>query len=255
MKGNSLRIGSLFSGSGMLDYAVQGVLGGTTAWHSEMDDAASEVLSVRFPGVPNLGDITKVPWGHVQAVDVLCGGFPCQDVSAAGRRAGIATDTRSGLWNLFADAIDALKPGLVVIENVRGLLSAEAHRDMESVDAVVGDGPGRPVLRAAGAVLGDLADLGYDARWATVSASSVGAPHRRDRVFVVAYPRDGGVPEWARSARRESEQRPPVGAIPGCRSSEPVELLSTPQSRDYKGVPSDGFNNANLCRMPNGQQR
>lgn len=181
-----MRIGSLFSGAGGLDLAVEQVFGGRTVWHCELDPAASKVLAHRWPGVPNLGDITAVDWSTVEATDILCGGFPCQDVSAAGRRAGIAVGTRSGLWLEFANAIDRLRPRIVVIENVRGLLSGYAHRTVESVNFAVGDGTGRPVLRAAGAVLGDLADLGYDAQWVTVSAASVGAPHRRERVFILA---------------------------------------------------------------------
>lgn len=209
-----MKIGSLFSGAGGLDLAVQAVFGGEVVWHAEIDKAASKVLAYRFPGVPNLGDISAVDWADVPAVDVLCGGFPCQDVSAAGKRAGIKDGTRSGLWAVFADAIDALRPQWVVIENVRGLLSATAHRDVESDDAAMGDRAGRPVLRAAGAVLGDLADLGYDAQWATVAAADVGAPHRRERVFIVASAtnaddrihksKSGAVPGAAEGGQRSS---------------------------------------------------
>ncbi len=110
-------------------------------------------------------------------------------MSAAGKRAGIKDGTRSGLWSVFAEAIDVLRPRYVVIENVRGLLSAAAHR-MEPDEATVGNGTSGPVLRAAGAVLGDLADLGYDAQWATVAAADVGAPHRRERVFILATAAD-----------------------------------------------------------------
>lgn len=182
------RIGSLFSGAGGLDLAVEHVTGGRTVWHCEADPDASKVLAAHWPDVPNLGDITAVDWLAVEPVDVLCGGFPCQDVSAAGRRAGIASGTRSGLWLEYAEAINQLRPQLVVIENVRGLLSGYAHRAMEPGPDDLGDRSSRPLLRAAGAVLGDLADLGYDARWTTVAASEVGAPHRRERVFIVAYP-------------------------------------------------------------------
>ena len=194
-----LKIGSLFSGAGGLDMAVESVFGGEVIWQSEVDRAASKVLAYRFPSAPNLGDITQIDWKTVESPDVLCGGFPCQDVSAAGRRAGIKDGTRSGLWAIFAEAIDALRPQYVVIENVRGLLSAAAHRTVEDDagdylepdPAGVGDGSVRPVLRAAGAVLGDLADLGYDAQWTTVAASTIGAPHRRERVFIVAADRGG----------------------------------------------------------------
>ena len=185
-----MRIGSLFSGAGGLDMAVEAVFGGRTVWHSEIDKAASKVLAHRWPDVPNLGSITEIDWAAVEPVDVLCGGFPCQDVSSAGKRAGIKDGTRSGLWAVFADAIDALRPQYVIIENVRGLLSATAHRAVESADAVVGDRSDRPVLRAIGAVLGDLSDFGYDATWATVAAASVGAPHRRERVFILATDTD-----------------------------------------------------------------
>jgi DNA (cytosine-5)-methyltransferase 1 len=195
----SLKIGSLFTGAGGLDMAVTAIFGGEVVWHSEIDKDASKVLEHHFPNTPNLGNIAEIDWSTVEPVDVLCGGFPCQDVSSAGKRAGIKQGTRSGLWSVFATAIEAIRPRYVVIENVRGLLSAKAHRNVEPAEGVVGGAPeaeagaaADPVLRAAGAVLGDLSDLGYDAQWATVSASSVGAPHRRDRVFILATPRPEG---------------------------------------------------------------
>lgn len=186
-----LRLGSLFSGAAGLDRAVENVFGARTVWHCELDPAASKVLAHHYPNTPNLGDITQVNWGAVEPVDILCGGFPCQDVSSAGRRAGLKDGTRSGLWNIFADTIEQLRPHLVVIENVRGLLNAAAHRPMESNTDGVGDRDSQPVLRAIGAVLGDLSDLGYDAQWVTVPASAVGAPHRRERVFILAYDASG----------------------------------------------------------------
>ena len=190
-----LRIGSFFSGAGGLDMAVEKVFGGRVVWQFEIDPAASKVLEYRFPEAPNLGDITAVNWQAYNEivpellvpVDVLCGGFPCQDVSAAGRRAGIREGTRSGLWSVFSDAIDALRPTWVVIENVRGLLSARADRNVEPDEAVMGERSDGLVLRAAGAVLGDLAEMGYDAQWTTFAASQVGAPHHRERIFIVAY--------------------------------------------------------------------
>lgn len=182
-----LKIGSLFSGYGGLDLAAAEVLGGEVAWHCEWDDAPSKILAHHFPDIPNFRDVSLVDFTQVPSVDVLTGGFPCQDVSLAGRRAGLKDGTRSGLWSEFARAIDELHPSLVVIENVRGLLSAEADRNMEPDAWLVGDGDSRPSLRALGAVLGDLADLGYDAEWCGVRAADAGAPHGRFRVFVVAY--------------------------------------------------------------------
>lgn len=185
-----MRIGSLFSGGGMLDVAATTVFGGEVAWHAEVDPAASRVLARHWPRVSNHGDITRVDWRAVDPVDVLTGGFPCQDVSAAGRRAGLATGTRSGLWSHMATAIDVLRPRYVLIENVTGLLHARAIRDMESGPDAVGDDSAGSVLRAAGAVLGDLASLGFDAEWLCLRASAIGFAHHRARVVILAYPAD-----------------------------------------------------------------
>jgi DNA (cytosine-5)-methyltransferase 1 len=185
-----MKIGSLFSGYGGLDLAVKAVTGAEVAWHCEWEDAPSKVLEANFPSVPNFHDVSKVDWESVEPVDILTGGFPCQDLSLAGRRAGLKEGTRSGLWLEFAKAIEVLKPRLVVIENVRGLLSAEAHSDLEPCEWCMGEvGNGEPLLRALGAVLGSLADIGYDARWTGLRAADAGAPHNRFRIFIVAYPR------------------------------------------------------------------
>ena len=184
-----MKIGSLFSGYGGLDLAVSQVFDAEVAWHCEWEDAPSKILEANFPGVPNFRDVTQVDWAAVEPVDILTGGFPCQDVSLAGRRAGMGEGTRSGLWSEFAKAIEVIRPRWVVIENVRGLLSAKAGGHLEHCAWCVGEaGDGEPPLRALGAVLGDLADLRYDARWAGVRASDAGAPHQRFRVFVIAYP-------------------------------------------------------------------
>lgn len=162
--------------------AVEHVFGGTVVWHSEIDKAASKLLAYRYPDIPNLGDISAIDWSDVPAIDILCGGFPCQDVSLAAsyRRQGMRPDNRSGLWSHMATAIQETNPKVVVIENVRGLLSAKAHRGVGFQYANLDP------LRAAGAVLGDLADLGFDAAWTTLAASEVGAPHGRPRVFIIA---------------------------------------------------------------------
>ncbi|MBF6540778.1 DNA cytosine methyltransferase [Nocardia farcinica] len=218
------RVGSLFSGAGGLDLAALDLFpDASMAWHAEVDDAASNVLAYRWPGVPNLGDVTKVDWSTVEPVDVLCGGFPCQDVSLAGRRAGLGEGTRSGLWSYMFDAITRLRPRFVLIENVRGLLSAKAIRGVESGDGVVGEGGGGS-LRALGAVLGDLSSIGFDADWTLVRASDVGACHQRARVFVLAYPADTDL------TRHE--------LLAGCSvepSSGVTRLLPTPQVADVTG--------------------
>ena len=188
---SQMKIGSLFSGYGGLDIAVSEVTGAEVAWHCEWEDAPSRILERNFPGVPNFRDVSKVDWATVEPVDILTGGFPCQDLSLAGKRAGLKDGTRSGLWSEFAEAIRVIQPSLVVIENVRGLLSGSAtNSELEWCAWCMGEaGDGEPVLRALGAVLGDLAGLGYDARWSGVRAADAGAPHNRFRVFIVAYPR------------------------------------------------------------------
>jgi DNA (cytosine-5)-methyltransferase 1 len=187
-----VKIGSLFSGYGGLDLAVMNVTGAEVAWHCEWEDAPSAILDKHFPGVPNFKDVSKVDFTQVEPVDILTGGFPCQDLSLAGKRAGLKDGTRSGLWSEFKRAIEEIKPRLVVIENVRGLLSATAaNPDLESCPFCMGDsGDGEPSMRALGAVLADLASIGMDAKWTGVRAADAGAPHNRFRVFIIAYPQN-----------------------------------------------------------------
>lgn len=234
----NLRLGSLFSGClcGGLDMAANSVFGSSTAWHCEFEDAPSRVLAHHWPNVPNHRDVTTVDWSTVEPVDILAGGFPCQDLSLAGRRAGMRPGTRSGLWADFRTAIDLLSPSIVVIENVRGLLSGCAESDLESCPGCVGDGEHRPVLRALGRVLGDLADLGFDAEWGGIRAADVGAPHGRYRVFVVAYServRRGS----GRFARPVEAARGWSSAIGSGRDRTPVELFRTPVADEDGGGP------------------
>jgi DNA (cytosine-5)-methyltransferase 1 len=183
-----LTIGSLFSGYGGLDLAVSQHYDAEVIWHCEWDEAPSKILAKHFPNVPNYKDVTKIDFSQVAKVDILTGGFPCQDLSEAGKRAGLKDGTRSGLWSEMLRAIETLQPKLVVIENVRGLLSAEAYSDHEPCPWCLGDNGSQPIMRALGAVLGDLAGVGYDAKWTGIQASDAGAPHNRFRVFITAYP-------------------------------------------------------------------
>jgi DNA (cytosine-5)-methyltransferase 1 len=143
------------------------VLGGGLAWYAETDPHAGTVLAARWPGVANLGDIREIDWDSVAPVDVLTAGFPCQDISNAGKRVGI-TGPHSSLWTCVADAVRHLRPGLVFVENVAALL----RRGLDVVEA-------------------DLAEIGYDTRWLCLRASDIGAAHRRDRLFLLAYPTAG----------------------------------------------------------------
>lgn len=185
----ALRLGSLCTGYGGLDLAADAVLGPLPhAWHAENDPHASRVLAHHWPHVPNLGDLTTVDWTRVEPVDVLTAGFPCQDVSSAGNRTGLKPGTRTGIWSHIAYLIATLRPPLVLLENVEGLLSGPAHSDVERCPWCLGDTPPDLVVRALGAVLADLAACRFDAEWTTVPASAVGAPHRRRRVFIAAWP-------------------------------------------------------------------
>ncbi|GAA3638099.1 hypothetical protein GCM10022267_25760 [Lentzea roselyniae] len=156
------RIGGLFEGYGGLTMAVQSAIGGELAWYSEIDPGACRVLAHHHADVPNLGSVSEIDWSAVRPVDVLAAGFPCQDISHAGRRAGI-TGARSGLWSHVVDALRVLRPRLVVLENVSALL-----------------------VRGLDRVAADLAEVRYDLRWTCIRASDVGAPHRRERWFGVA---------------------------------------------------------------------
>lgn len=156
-----LTVGSLFAGIGGFDLGLERA-GMRVRWQVEIDPYCQRVLAKHWPDVTRYGDIRTVDWSTVEHVDLLCGGFPCQDISLAGKGAGLAGD-RSGLWFEYAKAIAALRPRYVLIENVSALRS-----------------------RGLDQVLGSLAALGYDAEWHCIPACAVGAPHRRDRVWIVA---------------------------------------------------------------------
>lgn len=236
-----MRSGELFAGVGGLGMAVDEVFGSSPAWFAEFDAAPSKVLAHHFPDVPNYGDVRAVDFRSIPHTQVRSGGFPCQDVSLAGRRRGMTGGTRSGLWTEFARSIEEDRPDWVVIENVRGLLSADASVDMEPCPLCVGDNP-EHVLRALGAVLGDLANLGFDAEWTGIRASDVGAPHGRFRVFILAWPsahtrsdeserwgRQGDLASSTRASQTDGEEWKRDGNAPGYRSATTtVDLLPTP---------------------------
>ena len=181
----TLRLGELFAGYGGLGMAVEEVFGAELAWVSEFEEAPSKILAHHWPTVPNHGDITRIDWAAVEPVDIISGGSPCQDLSLAGRRKGMTEGTRSNLWESMREGIAIIRPKYVVWENVRGALSAGAISEMEQSEGRVG-ADGDPHLRAIGRVLGDLADLGYDAEWRGLTAANVGATHGRFRVFLLA---------------------------------------------------------------------
>lgn len=172
------KIGSLFSGIGGLELGLGESMGAHPIWQIENDKHARTILDRHWPLVPTYGDITEVDFAELEPPDVLCGGFPCQDISAAGLKAGIE-GAKSGLWTEFERAIRVLRPRVVVVENVAALL-----------------------VRGFDVVAADLASLGYDMRWECLRSADVWAAHRRERIFVFAYPKsigfDGARIAWCR---------------------------------------------------------
>ena len=157
----TLTVGSLFSGIGGLDLGLERA-GMKVIWNSEIDPYACRVLAKHWPEVPNVGDIKRVDWRNIVRPDVICGGYPCQPFSHAGKRQG-EEDPRH-LWPWVREAIRILRPRYAILENVRGHLSL-----------------------GGSTVLNEITALGYNAEWRIVSAASVGANHRRDRLFIVAH--------------------------------------------------------------------
>lgn len=229
----TLKVGALFSGYGGLELALGDVLPVDLAWYAELDTAASKIMARHWPGVPNHGDVTTINWANVEPVDVITGGSPCQDISNAGKRAGMRPGTRSGLWESMREAVAVIRPGLVVWENVGAVLSASAHSDVECDAGCVGDGTGEPPLRALGRVCGDLASVGYDAWWTSVRASDVGAPHQRLRVFLFATPSDAPLAAWRGPQLEHLGSAPgPTAELGEPNSATPLTLLPTPAVND-----------------------
>jgi len=162
-----VKIGSLCSGYGGLDMAVEAYYNAETVWMCDIDKYSSIVIKERW-GLPNLGDLKTVDWSAVEPIDILTAGYPCQPFSTAGQRKGLKDERH--IWPYIKEIISTLQPKRVILENVRGHLTLGFKE-----------------------VLKDLTEIGYDARWAIVRASDVGAPHQRARLFVVAWHTDNGI--------------------------------------------------------------
>jgi len=156
-----MKIGSLCTGYGGLDMAVEAYFNSETTWCAEIDKYASQLLKQRFD-YPNHGDIRSIDWAAVEPIDILTAGYPCQPFSHAGYRKGLDDDRH--IFPFILEAISSLRPRWVILENVRGHLSLGLKE-----------------------VLNGLASVGYDARWKIIRASDVGAPHQRARLFIIAY--------------------------------------------------------------------
>jgi DNA (cytosine-5)-methyltransferase 1 len=161
-----LTFGSLFAGIGGFDLGFERA-GMVCKWQVEIDDYANRVLAKHWPTVHRERDIRECGRHNLESVDVICGGFPCQDISYAGHGAGL-DGARSGLFFEAIRLVCELRPRFVVLENVAALLTRGMDR-----------------------VLGTLAEIGYDAEWHCIPAAAVGAPHLRNRIFIVAHTDDG----------------------------------------------------------------
>lgn len=191
-----MRIGSLFSGIGGLELGLERAGVGHTVWQVERDSYCRSILARHWPNAQRFDDVCNVGQQNLLPVEVICGGFPCQDISYAGRGAGLA-GKRSGLWYEFARIIGEMGPRYVVVENVAALRA-----------------------RGLDQVLGTLSDLGYDAEWHTLAAADVGSPHRRSRLFILAYDRGSGA-ERLESTRDSGE----LGSW-GWRGKEDLRLIA-----------------------------
>ena len=156
-----MRFGSLSAGIGGFDLGLERA-GMSCQWQVEIEDYPTKILEKHWPEVHRERDIKECSGENLEPVDLICGGFPCQDISVAGRGAGLAGE-RSGLWYEMHRIIGDIKPRWVIVENVAALLS-----------------------RGMDVVLRDLSTIGYDCEWHIISASAVGAPHRRERVWIIA---------------------------------------------------------------------
>lgn len=165
----TVRIGSLFSGIGGFELGLERAIpGAVTVWQCEQNKFCQKVLKKHWPGAKIYNDVRNIN-ETVEPVDILCGGFPCQDISIAGKQRGIQHGTRSGLWWEMHRIVRELQPRIIIMENVAAILSVGGRT-----------------------VLGSLADIGYDCEWTIISANQCGAPHIRKRWFGVAYPNSIG---------------------------------------------------------------
>ena len=173
---DKLRVLDLFSGIGGFSLGLERTGGFETVAFCEIEPFPRRVLAKHWPGVPCYDDVRTLTADVLRrdgiAVDVITGGFPCQDLSVAGKQRGMGEGTRSGLWSEIVRLVGELRPQYVIVENVAALLA----------------GPSWQPGGWFGRVLGDLAECGYDAEWENIPASALGAPHRRERVWLVAYP-------------------------------------------------------------------
>ena len=179
-----LRILDLFSGIGGFSLGLERTGGFETVAFCEIEPFPRRVLAKHWPEVPCYDDVRTLTAARLAAdgiadIDVITGGFPCQDLSYAGKQAGMGEGTRSGLWSEIVRLVGELRPRYIIVENVAALLA----------------GPSGKPGGWFGRVLGDLAECRYDAEWQNIPAAALGAPHLRERAWIVAYPSQERQPE------------------------------------------------------------
>ena len=213
---NQITIGSCFAGIGGFELGLErGIPNSKTVWQIEQNKYCQTILQKHWPDATIYDDIREIDYDKIQTVDIICGGFPCQDISAAGKGKGIEHGDRSSLWRQMHRLINHLQPRVAVLENVPALLWRN---------------------RGMHIVLQDLASIGYDAEWCTISARQFGAPHLRKRVFVVAY---------SNSTRTQIQTQ----------RRQPAKQMLGSQSQKGKTFWSKGETQSRICDMADGIPR
>ena len=211
-----LKVLDLFSGIGGFSLGLEATGHFETVAFCEIDKHCHKVLNKNFPNIPIYDDVKTLT--GLSAIDVICGGFPCQDISIAGKQKGITNETRSGLWFEFRRLISEIKPKYAIIENVEQLRK-----------------------NGLGLVLSDLAKIGYDAEWHTIEATHVGLPHRRARIYIIAHCRSLRLYEYSRQERYvptdsqwKTEKTYTKGEKCEFKSSEICSILSSRNFDDFR---------------------
>jgi DNA (cytosine-5)-methyltransferase 1 len=221
-----VKVLDLFSGIGGFSLGLERA-GMETIAFCEIEDYPRKILAKHWPDIPIAGDVRKLSYNRKtnqlfykskviyvgRPIDVICGGFPCQDISVAGKQAGIDEGTRSGLWSECARLLREIRPEYAIFENVTALLSGERGKWFQRV-------------------LFDISEVGFDAEWHCISASELGAHHHRDRAWIVAYPaktfgKRGGLSSGIQKELTIAHGRSDSGIT--------SEILANPESRGQQG--------------------
>jgi len=210
----TIKIGSLFSGIGGFELGLERAIPGSkTVWQCEQDTFCQKILAKHWPDAIIYDDVRTIN-NQVEPIDILCGGFPCQDISIAGKQRGIHEGNKSSLWWEMHRIIGILEPRIIVLENVAAITSVGGTD-----------------------VIGSLAEIGYDCQWSVISAAQCGAPHRRDRWFCIAYPHSTN-----ETITRKTTKSKTIGRI--------RKTIIQPKNK-YTGEENTGGKNIHHIRWPN----